>query len=160
MSYCRSSAMPATLAWYEAKGGKDGKHVSPPAKRYAPRQSERRRVNGDGRDDILDIEGMVEAPSGTRASDGNWKLHADWNEAQATRLYPRDGRNGMQETKGHAGRAYDYGLSGWNRAPADKVDQAFDRHSWSGAHALTLGDLNGDGRKDILTGQALSAHNG
>ena len=32
--------------------------------------------------------------------------------------------------------------------------------SWSQAHALTLIDLNGDGRKDILTGKRFWAHNG
>ena len=32
--------------------------------------------------------------------------------------------------------------------------------SWSQAHAVTLVDLNGDGRKDVLTGKRYMAHDG
>jgi hypothetical protein len=32
--------------------------------------------------------------------------------------------------------------------------------SWSQAHALTLVDLNGDGKKDLLTGKRFMAHDG
>jgi hypothetical protein len=32
--------------------------------------------------------------------------------------------------------------------------------SWSQAHAMTMTDLNGDGRKDFVTGKRYMAHNG
>lgn len=32
--------------------------------------------------------------------------------------------------------------------------------SWSQAHAVTMVDLNGDGRMDLLTGKRFMAHNG
>ena len=32
--------------------------------------------------------------------------------------------------------------------------------SWSQPHAMTLADINGDGRKDLLTGKRYMAHNG
>jgi hypothetical protein len=56
--------------------------------------------------------------------------------------------------------AHDYGIFWLEQAADDTWTKRVIDDSWSQAHALTLVDLNGDGRKDILTGKRYMAHNG
>jgi hypothetical protein len=66
-----------------------------------------------------------------------------------------DGRNDVVTSLAH-----DYGVFWFEQAANGTWTKRIIDDSWSQAHALTLADLNGDGRKDILTGKRYMAHNG
>lgn len=58
--------------------------------------------------------------------------------------------------------AHDYGIF-WHEqkknAPGNRVwTKHLIDNSWSQAHALTLADLNGDGRRELVTGKRYYAH--
>jgi hypothetical protein len=146
----------APLAWYEAKDGTWRKHVVAPASfGHGIGAGD---VNGDRRTDILTPKGWLEAPPDPRS--GNWAHHAAWTDPQQLGfLYTIDlTGDGQVEVLTMAG--HDYGVhyyekgadGGWTRRVVDD--------SWSQAHASTLIDLNGDGRRDLVTGKRFMAHNG
>ena len=56
--------------------------------------------------------------------------------------------------------AHNYGLFWLEQGTPKGFQKHMIDESWSQPHALTLVDLNGDGRKDILTGKRYMAHNG
>jgi FG-GAP-like repeat len=60
--------------------------------------------------------------------------------------------------------AHDYGIFWFEQAKTPKGERNWVKHvidnSWSQAHALTLADLNGDGRPELITGKRYMAHNG
>jgi hypothetical protein len=109
-------------------------------------------LNRDGRPDIITAYGWFEAPG--------WAFHADFKLlsplAQCSPIYVydvnQDGRNDLVYGSGHH-----YGVF-WleNRAGAwqeHRID-----FSWSQAHAITLADMDKDGRLDIVTGKRYLAH--
>jgi len=59
-----------------------------------------------------------------------------------------------------AGAGHNYGLFVFEQGPNGKWTRRTIDASWSQAHASTLVDLNGDGRKDVVTGKRFMAHNG
>jgi hypothetical protein len=140
----------APLAWYEAKGGKLEKHVvAPQSYGHGIGAGD---VNKDGKADILTPKGWFEAPA--------WKFHPDWDETEHLGFLfvldvNDDGRPDIVTSYAH-----NYGIF-WLEQTAD---HKFVKHmiddSWSQPHAVTLVDLNGDGRVDILTGKRYMAHNG
>ncbi|MBI3209435.1 MAG: VCBS repeat-containing protein [Candidatus Solibacter usitatus] len=146
----------APLAWYELKNGKWIKHVASP-KSYGHGIGAGD-VNGDGRNDILTPKGWLEAPADP--SQENWKLHEDWDvPGHLGFLYAydvnRDGKNDIVTSMAH-----DYGVLWFERMANGKFVKRVIDDSWSQAHATALIDLNGDGRKDIITGKRYMAHNG
>jgi hypothetical protein len=121
-------------------------------------------INGDGREDILVETGWYERPEGDPFA-GPWRFH------QETALpHPscpcvitdlnRDGRNDIIWGKSH-----DYGLFWWEQGqPQPDGTTTWTEHliddSWSQVHCIVWEDIDGDGRKDLITGKRVRGHAG
>ena len=144
------------LAWYEAKNGAFVKHVvSATSYGHGIGAGD---VNGDRRTDILTPKGWFEAPPDPRS--GEWKFHPAFDLESPGFMYTLDvdgdGRNDVVTSYAH-----NYGVF-WMR---QQEDGSFSKpividDSWSQPHALTMVDLNGDGRMEFVTGKRFMAHNG
>ena len=66
-----------------------------------------------------------------------------------------DGRNDVM-----AGAGHNYGVFWFEQREHGQWTRRTIDGAWSQAHASTLVDLNGDGRKDFVTGKRFMAHNG
>lgn len=114
-------------------------------------------VNKDGRNDVLTPRGWYEAPLDPRL--GEWKWHPAFSLGATGFLHVidvnGDGRNDIVGT-----RAHDYGIFWLEQAESGTWIRHSIDDSWAGAHATTLVDLRGNGRKDLLTGKRYLPHNG
>jgi len=144
----------AIIAWYEAKNGKWVRHqVHNAGHGHGIGAGD---VNGDGRADILTPKGWFEAPPDPR--NGEWKYHPDWEHKEHLGfLYVHD-VNEDGRTDIVSSHAHDYGVFWMERGPDDKFTKRLIDDTWSQAHATALVDLNGDGKKDLLTGKRYMAH--
>ncbi len=157
----RESAM---AAWYELKvQGSEAKWikhvVSPRSYGHGIGAGD---LNGDGRNDILVPKGWLQAPAAPR--DGPWELRRDFElEKHAGFIYVhdvnQDGWNDIVSTAAH-----DYGIFWLEQLPDSSGATKWQKHTiddaWSQAHAMTMVDLTGDGRPELVTGKRLFAHNG
>jgi hypothetical protein len=145
----------APVAWYEALKGNVIKHVvSPVSYGHGIGAGD---VNGDGRTDIITQQGWFEAPPDPRS--GEWKFHQEFALGDVSFIFAIDlNEDGLPDLL--TSMAHNYGIF-WMEQRRDHtwVKHMIDE-SWSQAHALTLVDLNGDGRKDLLTGKRFMAHDG
>jgi hypothetical protein len=145
----------APVAWYEVKDGAFVKHVvSPTSFGHGIGAGD---VNGDGRTDILTSKGWFEAPSDPRAGPWAWHPEFDLGAVGFMHVLDIDGdkRNDILTALSH-----DYGIFWLRQGEGGQWTRQMIDESWSQAHALTLADLNGDGRPDLLTGKRYMAHNG
>jgi len=120
-------------------------------------------INGDGRPDVVTKHGWYEAPPQPAA--GPWTFHNDFEMYFRASLpievvdVDGDGVNDLIAGNGHG-----YGLY-WYRQQVDaQGKRTFTRNAieehYGQFHTLTMADLNGDGRPDLVTGKRLMGHDG
>ena len=143
------------LAWFELVRGAFVRHVV--SSRSYGHGIGVGDINGDGRNDIVTPLGWLEAPQDPRASD--WKFHPEFDLVSVGYIYVldvnRDGRNDLVTSMGH-----DYGVFWMENLGDGKWQKHIIDDTWSQPHAMTMFDLNGDGKPDFITGKRYMAHNG
>ena len=144
------------LSWYEVTGsGADAKWtrhiVSSHSYGHGIGAGD---VNGEGRTDIITPKGWFEAPSDPR--NGQWIFHQEFNLGATGFIYVEDvNGDGLPDLVTSLG--HDYGIFWYVQKKSPDGRRAWTKHviddAWSQAHALTLVDLLGDGRKELVTGK-------
>ncbi len=128
-------------------------------------------VNGDGRVDIVTPKGWYEAPP--KPASQKWTFHDDYlfhRIDQPDRYIPashpilvhdvnEDGLNDLI-----IGASHEYGLA-WLEQSVDADGRRSFKQHWAEKdfgqfHTLELGDLNGNGKQDLVTGKRMFAHHG
>jgi hypothetical protein len=143
------------LAWYEVKDKAFVRHViSPQNWGHGVGAGD---VNGDGRTDVLTPKGWFEAPADPRA--GDWKWHPDFDLESTGFIYVHD-VNGDGRPDVISSMAHNYGIFWLERGEGNAWTRRVIDDSWSQPHAMSLVDLNKDGRPDLVTGKRYMAHNG
>ena len=150
-------------AWYEIQGKGAGakwiKHeVSPKSYGHGIGSGD---VNGDGRNDILTPKGWLEAPEDPRQTP--WEHHADFDVDKAGFMFVHDvDLDGVNDIV--TSMAHDYGVFWMKQTRGGDGSRSWEKKmiddAWSQAHAMTMADLTGDGRPELITGKRLFAHNG
>jgi len=111
-------------------------------------------INGDGRNDIMVVEGWWEAPQEATASP--WVFHpAPFGKACAN-MYAYDvdgdGDNDVLSSSAHEAGIW------WHEQTPDGWKTHEITSDVSQTHSLHLVDINGDGLKDLVTGKRYWAH--
>jgi hypothetical protein len=113
-------------------------------------------VNGDKRTDILTPQGWFEAPANPRS--GQWPWHPDWAFKEALGFIYTEDVNADGRMDLITSAAHDYGVFWVEQVAPGKWEKRVIDDTWSQVHAVTLVDLNGDGKRDILAGKRYMAH--
>ena len=144
----------APLSWYEVQNGKFVRHiVSDSSYGHGIGAGD---VNGDHRADIITPKGWFEAPPDPRNGKWNWHPEFDLGTSAGfifTHDFNGDGRNDLITTSAH-----DYGIFWLEQGTDHKWTKHLIDETWSQAHAMTMIDLDHDGRPDFLTGKRYMAH--
>ncbi|MEE8451885.1 MAG: VCBS repeat-containing protein [Thermoguttaceae bacterium] len=125
-------------------------------------------INGDGRVDIVTPTGWYEQPA--KLTNGPWTFHADYTfeidgkyapASHPMLVYDVD-EDGLSDII--VGSSHNYGLAWLEQSVDPQGKRTFTQH-WAETdfgqfHTMTLGDLNGDGKPDLVTGKRLFAHHG
>jgi hypothetical protein len=127
-------------------------------------------INMDGRDDVVTTSGWFESPP--RPAEDKWIWHPDYQFS----AYGAEGRPGgaglpilVHDVNGDGlndliiGSDHGYGLA-WYEQKVVAGKRTFVPHwietEYPTFHTMALADLDGDGRKELITGKQLVAHNG
>ncbi len=142
-------------AWYEIVKGSWVKHeVNPKTMGHGIGAGD---VNRDGRNDILTPKGWFEAPADPRTS--GWKWHPDFDLDSTGFMFVLD-INGDGRNDIFTSLAHNYGVLWLEQTAEGKWVKHVIDDSWSQPHAVTMVDLNKDGKPDFITGKRFMAHNG
>ncbi len=143
----------APLSWYEVKNGAFVRHiVSDSSYGHGIGAGD---VNGDGRTDIITPKGWFEAPADPRT--GKWIWHPEFDLGATGFIYVYD-INGDGRPDLITSAAHDYGIFWMEQEPDHHWTKHMIDDTWSQAHAMTMIDLNHDGKPDFLTGKRYMAH--
>jgi len=117
---------------------------------------------GLGRNDILTPKGWVQAPKDRR--NVSWEHHADFDAGGARGSYTSMMSTTTASTTRSRALARGYGVF-WMRQIRDSdgsrdSEKKMIDDAGSQAHAMTMTDLMGDGRPELITGKRFLAHNG
>jgi hypothetical protein len=116
-------------------------------------------LNKDGRNDILTPKGWFEAPVDPR--NGKWAFHPDFELGAVGFIYARD-VNGDGRPDLITSMAHSYGILWYEQKQNPDGSRSWLKHviddAWSQSHAMTLADLRGDGKIDLVTGKRYYAH--
>lgn len=148
----------APLAWYEFKdGGWKRRQISEKSYGHGIGAGD---VNGDGRADVLVPTGWFEAPADPRT--GAWTWHPEFESfgIKAAGFMHVTDVNGDRRPDVVTGNAHDYGILYLENLGDGKFKKNIIDDSWSQPHAMTMVDLNKDGKLDFVTGKRYMAHNG
>lgn len=129
-------------------------------------------INMDGRTDIITPNGWWECPP--KPADEGWIFHDDYRFEKVCADGPGSGAashpmlvhdiNGDGLNDIMVGSSHNYGLA-WleqKKSPGDRrvFEQRWIETEYGQFHTMALGDLDGDGKPDLLTGKRLFAHHG
>ncbi len=117
-------------------------------------------INRDGRNDVIIREGWWEQPEDARTTEKPWTFHKANLGEECADMYAfdvdGDGTNDVISSSAHR-----KGIWWYKQAPG-KPDPTFTRdfvlNDFSQTHAMHFVDINGDGKKDLVTGKRWWAH--
>ncbi len=118
-------------------------------------------VNGDGRGDFVVSNGWWESPADPLSSE--WIFHQEFNLGSASVPIIVDdfNKDGLPELI--VGQAHGYGLDYYTQMP-EKNTRKWVKHPidpyFSQYHEMVYADIDGDGEKEIVTGNRYRAHCG
>jgi len=120
-------------------------------------------INGDGRTDIVTPAGWYEGPA--KPTEDEWVFHADytWKGPASHPILIHDvDEDGLNDII--IGASHSYGLVWLEQVVDVSGKRTFTTHwiekDFGQCHTMELGDLNGDGKPDLVTGKRLFAHHG
>lgn len=119
-------------------------------------------INGDGRGDIVAPKGWLEAPADPRKQPWTWHQDFELDRDASIPILVQD-VDGDGDNDLIWGRGHNFGLF-WLEQVKEDGKRAWKRHeidkTWSQAHALLWGDVDGDGRGDLVAGKRYMGHDG
>jgi hypothetical protein len=129
-------------------------------------------INGDGRADLIEKDGWWEQPA-TLDGDPAWNFHEVAFNGGGAQMYAYDANGDGLNDVITSQAAHGYGLA-WHEQVRENGAIAFRAHVFMNKdpnenrygvrfgelHAVELVDMDGDGRKDVVTGKRFWSHGG